>query len=238
VTADEYQKRRDEADELAELGEAGRAAEIYSELLAEDPDDRSLLFARAAANIEAGLYERAITDLQEFLELEGEIPAALFNLGLSFDLSGQKEEGLAAFQRAVAIDPEYGRAYLALGNCHFDLAEYKEAIAAYRRAEIHLRESGTLHYHLGEALYRRGAYEASMEAFERALVWGFGDEAIKGFAKCCFVLGEDDRARRLFREILLRDHGDDDLRLYEMALRRIHGESAKSILSTFTTLAE
>jgi tetratricopeptide (TPR) repeat protein len=234
VTLEEYQRRLDEANELAEAGQVGRAAEIYSDLLAADPENPAPLFARGAAYIDAGLHVQAIEDLQRFIELEGELPEALFNLGLALDVTGNREEGIAALRRALEINPEYGRAYFALGNCYFGLAEYQKAIAAYRRGEAFLPKSGSLHYQLGEALFRSGAYEEAIEQFERALVWDYADEAIKGFAKCCFSLGDDDRAKRLFQEILLRDPDDDDLRLYEMALRRIHGESAESVLSTFS----
>lgn len=112
-------------------------------------------YVEAKKNIDAGNYTRAVTLLEQSVAENPDNPDAWNNLGYSLRKSGQTEEALASYRKALALDPEHrganeylGELYLEMddlakakerldvldGACFFGCREYtdlKEAIKAY-----------------------------------------------------------------------------------------------------------
>jgi len=81
-------------------------------------DEPMRKFRVAMKHYQQGDYARAITGLREAAKLNPKDPGALFFLGVSYLLSGQTDEGIAALRQAIALgDTPY------LEEAHYYLAK-------------------------------------------------------------------------------------------------------------------
>lgn len=78
---------------------ADRAISLY-------PDDRYSLCNRATAKVGLGLYQEAVYDYDEVLEIDPLLPRVLFNRGLTRYrfLAGQDEDGIKDIARAISLN--------------------------------------------------------------------------------------------------------------------------------------
>ncbi|MDW7990603.1 MAG: tetratricopeptide repeat protein [Anaerolineae bacterium] len=96
-------------------------------------------------------------------------PAVWYRLGVALAEAGQKDEAMAAYQRAVELDPKLAPPWNGLGNVYSDLGQYEEAMAAYRRAiELDPKEAGFWN-NLGNAYSDLGRHEEAIEAYRQAI---------------------------------------------------------------------
>ena len=140
------------------------------------PDDRGILFARAASLERLDRFEEAEETFLALLEIDPTDATAANYLGyLWADREVRLEEALELVNRAVSVDPE-NAAYLdSLGWVHYRLGSMDEAEFWLRRA-IELNDGdGTLLAHLGEVLVVRGDVDEGSRYLRLALDLGCED---------------------------------------------------------------
>ncbi len=102
------------------------------------------------------------------VQLDPENGGAWFNLGVGLDYSGQEEEAISAYERAIQIEPR-PMYYNNLGDVYDALGRGDEAIAAYEQA-IELDPAYAWPYHnLGQIYAERGDYELALDFYQQAI---------------------------------------------------------------------
>lgn len=134
------------------------------------PDDRDLLFARAAALERLGRVEEATELFQQLVEADAGDAAAANYLGYTWaDRGIHLEQALDLITGALAVEPN-NAAYLdSLGWVHYRLGDLDQAEYWLRRAVSLGGGDGTVLAHLGEVLLRRGQTEEARILLRQAL---------------------------------------------------------------------
>jgi adenylate cyclase len=107
-----------------------------------------------------------------------------------------EDPGLAAAERALALDPTLAEAHCAKARVLSELGRYDEAFIEFEQSLRLDPDSSEVRYNFGRACFQRGLYEAALEHFERAAQLDEGSYASLAFvAQICQALGRDDEAR-------------------------------------------
>jgi len=139
---------------------------------------------RAKQHFELTDYHGAVVLLQDLVDEGRAFADAYHLLGLCFQMLGQADRALAAFDHALTLNPRYIEALLHRGVVLADQGRDEEAAAAFRTA----RESGSgeragvpihhadklanLHAGLAEAYAQAGALTRAIEQLRAALELG------------------------------------------------------------------
>ncbi len=101
--------RHARAQELGEAGQIDRAAEIYEELLRENPRNFFVLDELASYRLKQGRAADAVALLQELVQTGPQRGRSNFELGLALRAAGRLDEALDALERAVELTGGRGR---------------------------------------------------------------------------------------------------------------------------------
>ncbi len=160
--ADMYrnQRRFDEAEPL------------YSQLVAAQPQDWRLFFARGAARERLGRWPEAEADMRRALELSPDQPDVLNYLGYSWvDRGEHMEEGLTMIRRAAELRPMSGAVMDSLGWAYFRMGDFEQAQRYLERAVELEPADATLNDHLGDVYWRIGRRIEARFQWQRALTF-------------------------------------------------------------------
>ncbi|MHB8284714.1 MAG: tetratricopeptide repeat protein [Caulobacteraceae bacterium] len=116
------------------------------------------------------IYDLAAGAHRKALELQPELVAAHYNLGLVLLDRGELEGAVAAFRAAIALRPDYAEGYCNLGHCLSELGRLDEAVAACEHA---LKIKPTLaeaQSTLGNIFIGRGRLEEAEVAYRAAVL--------------------------------------------------------------------
>lgn len=162
--------RRTLADMYRNLGRYEDAEPIYTQMLADNPDDWRLYFARGAARERLGRWPDAEADLRRALELSPDQPDVLNYLGYSWvDRGEHLEQGLAMIRRAVELRPTSAAIIDSLGWAYYRLGDYAQALDHLERAVELEPADPTLNDHLGDVYWRLGRRIEARFQWQRAL---------------------------------------------------------------------
>jgi tetratricopeptide (TPR) repeat protein len=91
------------------------------------------------------------------------------NLGYALSKTGQVNEAMPYFQKAVELQPHNPVAYFNLGNVLFQNGRLDEAIAHYRKAVELKPDNAAAHNNLGYALAKKGQLDEAIRQYHEAL---------------------------------------------------------------------
>ena len=124
--------------------------------------------------------------------------------------SGNLEEAIATYRRAIELNPDLSWSYHNLGEALAKLGQFEDAIAAFRRAiELNPDFSWSYH-HLGDALDRQQQWEEAVVTFRRAIELNpehFGSYV--GLGQSLAKLGQLDEAIAAYRRAIELEPGAD-----------------------------
>jgi len=134
------------------------------------PEDRNIVFVRAAALERLGLADDAEELFQSLVESDPDDAASANYLGYMWADHGRNlDEALRLISLAVGFDPE-NSAYLdSLGWVHYRLGDLQQAEYWLQRAVEFGGNDGTVLSHLGEVLLKRGATDEARRLLQHAL---------------------------------------------------------------------
>jgi adenylate cyclase len=115
------------------------------------------------------------------------------------------DSGLAAAEKALALDPTLAEAHAARGRVLADLGRFDEAIAAHEESLRLEPDSPEARFNYGRTCYHLGRHEEAIEHFERSAQLSetsFG--SLSFMAQIYRTLGRDDDARHAARRALER----------------------------------
>jgi len=142
-------------------------------ILARVPDDRNVMFIRAAAMERLGRVDEAESLFQKLVESDPSDAASANYLGYMWADHGRNlEEALRLISQAVAAEPE-NSAYLdSLGWVHYRLGDLEQAEYWLQRAVDFGGADGTVLAHLGEVMLQRGDTDQARRLLQQAFDLG------------------------------------------------------------------
>jgi tetratricopeptide (TPR) repeat protein len=152
------------------------------------------------------------------------------NLGQWLLRQGKRDEAIAHFREALAIDLAHGPALVSLGAALEEGGLYDEAIARFRESIRHRPNDVVAHYNLGLTLNMKGETAAAEEALRAALVIdpNYTDASLL-LGRILADSGRLDEAAAQYASAL-RERPDDVRALFESALVEARaGRTAEAI---------
>ena len=193
------------------------AAASFARLVAEHPDDElrgEALFLLGEARYRTGDFEAAVAPLEELRKSAPRhevIPKALFRLGLSLGELGrwrETESVLADLAKRFPRFENLAEAELWRGRALAGLGDRRSARLAFER--VVAMDKGVLaaraRIGLGELELAAGAHEEALSQFLKvAVLYAHSEEVAEALVlagDCLVAMGDDDRAREQYREVL------------------------------------
>jgi tetratricopeptide (TPR) repeat protein len=115
-------------------GEFDAAAEIYREVLADDPLNADALHLLGLVALQAGNHELAVKQIQGAIKLKGGIAVYHVNLGVAYHSWQRFDAAIACFRQAIRLAPNNADAHNNLAKALGAQGDLKEAVRAWRRA--------------------------------------------------------------------------------------------------------
>ncbi|HVX87234.1 MAG TPA: tetratricopeptide repeat protein, partial [Phycisphaerae bacterium] len=185
-----------------QAGNLEAARGLYEQILAVAPGHADALHLLGVMATQQGEYERAAELIGRAIALEPPPSRAAHyrsNLGEAHRRAGRREEAVAWFRKALAIQEAYPDAYTNLGLALMELGRAEEALAAFERA-VQLRPGHAAgHSNVGDALAKLGRVEEAKRAYERALELNpRSAAALNNLANFCMLEGKLEEAQKLY----------------------------------------
>jgi adenylate cyclase len=151
--------------------------------------------------------EIAIRFAQRALEIDPQYARAWVLIAVSqstLRIRGRSDEsGLAAAERALAVDPTLAEAHSARGRVLAELGRHDEAIAELEESVRLDPDSPEVRFNFGQTCFASGRYEAAVEHLERAAALGEESfDALTYLAQIYQALGREGEAKDAARQAL------------------------------------
>jgi tetratricopeptide (TPR) repeat protein len=127
------------------------------------------LFNRALAAQAGGEPERALTLLQQAVELDPSLKVAYNSLGNLYYKQQQYQQAVAMYEKALAIDPDYAKARNNLGNTYMRLAMDDRALVELQKALQADSAYGLAYYNLACVYARADNSETAAQYLQQAI---------------------------------------------------------------------
>lgn len=145
------------------------AFDLYTEALAELPDNVELLYARALTAEKINRLDVTIQDLQEIIERQPNNAQALNALGYTLvDRTDRIAEGVKLVERAYKQNSSDAAITDSMGWAYYRMGRYEEALRLLRKA-FSMNKDGEIAAHLGEVMWVSGDQDGAREVWDAAL---------------------------------------------------------------------
>jgi len=146
-----------------------KAFDLYTEALAELPDNIELLYARALTAEKVGLLDVTIHDLQEIVERQPNNAQALNALGYTLvDRTDRIADGVKLVERAYKLNTNDPAITDSMGWAYYRIGRHTDALRLLRKA-FSLNKDAEIAAHLGEVMWVNGDQDGAKEVWEAAL---------------------------------------------------------------------
>lgn len=151
---------------------------VYDKALAEDADNKELLYTRALLAEKIDRLDILERDLRRILEQDPDHAQALNALGYTLaDRTDRIDEAYELIKRALEISPNDFYILDSMGWVLYRKGRLDEAVTYLRRA-LAIRNDPEVAAHLGEVLWVKGDKEGAREIWQSALEVTPGDERL------------------------------------------------------------
>ncbi len=201
--------RLEAAKFLHRSGELIKAEEEYRKILTEDPTNGEAHHLMGLLALQMGKFDVAETFFKTAIEIDGEKPEYVVNLGVLHYLRRDFEAAKEKFKKGIEMDPTYMEAHANLGKIFAEEGEMEEARRHLVKAvNLGDRDESTL-ITLAEVNLRLGLYDRA-----------------ESVCKDIFDLGIDKKQVYdiLIDAMLKQNKVDEVIPFLEIALNRYRGE--------------
>jgi tetratricopeptide (TPR) repeat protein len=158
-----------EAQLLQDKGELEQAYDLYTDVLARQPDEWELRYGRALMAVQLDRLTEAEQDLRLLLDQRPDSAQALNALGYTLvDRTDRHQEGFELIERAYKLRPDDAAIVDSLGWAHYRLGRAAEA-RDYLEQAYALNPESEIAAHLVEVLWRLNERKAAARILQDAL---------------------------------------------------------------------
>ena len=151
------------------LGELGKAARIYEEILRVHPRQPDSLMQLGVIAGRTNDQGKALLLFDKAIACDPKNAAAFNNRGLALEGLGQWDAALESYDRAVAVKADYPIGHFNRANALKMLGRPNEAIASYRRCIALKPDFAAAHFNLGVILGEVKHWGAALESYSHAV---------------------------------------------------------------------
>lgn len=151
--------------------------------------------------------DMAESALNRAQSLNDELPPVQYLMGLIKSGTGEYEEAISRYERAIELDPKYSDAYSGMAKAYNDNGEPEQAVSLYQQA-IDIKPGYWAGYRdLGVHYYYRGEMDKAIENFEKVIeLTPNNSYAYSNLGGVYYYQGEMEKARRMFERALELDN--------------------------------
>jgi serine/threonine protein kinase/tetratricopeptide (TPR) repeat protein len=148
--------------------------------------------------------EKSFLILQQIAEKYPKEKEIILDLGIRYGSTGDFNQAIKEFSRALELDPDYGEAHNQLGYTYLDTGDYAKAVEHLQKyAALSPGEANPLDS-LAEALFRWGRLDEAATKYKDALkIKPDLDSSIFGIGYICAFKEEYDEALRWFDQFIV-----------------------------------
>lgn len=176
-------------------GHAEKALQIFSEMIANDPNNAGIYNLIGYYYAWRGDYDKAIENLKKYQFMAPDQANPYDSLGEVQAFSGRYDEAMVNLNRALALKPDFFESYGHLAVAYEGKGDYGKAIENYKRAAKEALNDGRRGDYLGQAL--RTAFVAGDKTAARQVLEQIADlprdkyyEITHGYTEACTSLIE------------------------------------------------
>ena len=149
-------------------GDFIKAEEIYSQILAQDPNQPAALHFSGVIAHQANENEMAVELISKALAIKPDYAEAYNNLGTALKELDRLEEAADNYRKAIDLKPDYADAFYNLGSVYEVLYKYDLAIACYHKTLAIQPDYIKAHWNLSDIFLQRGDLKRGWQEYE----WG------------------------------------------------------------------
>jgi len=195
------------------LGDFAAAADTLSRYI-DVASDAQPVKTLAAAQIQLGNPENAVSILREVRDRFPQDASLLAMLGISEQAAGMVEDSVATFNDALAVDPDFGPTHFSLSSSYFQLGDVESAVASLERALALMPELNEAKTSLISILVAQGDFDAARARIDGWLTQDPGS-AFNNIlaANVAGSAGNTEQARNYFNNALRAEPGNRQARV-------------------------
>jgi tetratricopeptide (TPR) repeat protein len=152
-----------------QAGRLQQAAELYQQILAEQPHHADSLHLLGLIAYKTGHLDEAVGLISDAITQDAAKAPYCFNLGVVLQKQGKLHEAAEAYRRAIKLNPLHAEALGNLGQVLLERGLSEQAVAAYRQALKANPNSADAHNNLGVALKEQGKFPEAIASYKEAL---------------------------------------------------------------------
>jgi tetratricopeptide (TPR) repeat protein len=164
-----YSNLISEAINQHQSGNLAKANEIYSSVLAIDPNHLQALCLSGGLAQQAGDFTRAIALFMKAKQLSPAMPAIYLQLGICYSNIGELETANALYKQASLLAPNQIEPMVNLANNLTKLYQFQEALELYKQALLITPTSALLHYNIGTLFLKSMKPEDAQEWLRKSI---------------------------------------------------------------------
>ncbi len=157
-----------EAYELHQSGKLTAAAELYNNILIEQPDNINVIFLTGTLNLQQRNFEVACKFFRKALEQNPDYEMAHANLGIALHESDSLDEAIKCYRKVITLNPNYVNAYINLGNAFKQQGKLEKAVICYKKAIELNPNDAILFSNLGNIYREHCKPEEAVECYRKA----------------------------------------------------------------------
>jgi tetratricopeptide (TPR) repeat protein len=154
---------------LHHAGRLADAEQIYSRVLAAQPDHFDSLHLLGVIFFQRGQHAQAVKQIGAALKMNPNNAPALNNRGNALTALKKFAEALASYDRAVALQRDFAEAHSNRGNALKELKRCEDALASYDRALALRPDFAEAHSNRGDVLSKLERFTEALASCDNAL---------------------------------------------------------------------
>lgn len=157
------------ANQFFSQGEYELAADMYRELLQQNPENIPVIDRLATALVQLRRYEEAITLLSDFTRQNPGFPNLSVRVGEIYHINGQRDEALAWWRQIVEQNERNVQVYRLVAESMVSRREHEQAARLYIEARQMLNNDQMFGFDIAQNFTAAGKYEETMREYSHLL---------------------------------------------------------------------
>ena len=159
---------RQQALNCAHRGDYAKAIDLFSQLLAQDPDSAIDYSNRGLVYFQSKQVRKALADYDQAIALNPRLDSAYNNRANYYAAQGQYLEAILDYDIALDLNPENVRAWINQGITFRELEMYERALESFDFALCLDRLEGHIYAERGRTYHLRGDWNCAIADYHRA----------------------------------------------------------------------
>lgn len=157
------------ANQFFSQGEYELAADMYRELLQQNPENIPVIDRLATTLVQLRQYEEAITLLADFTRQNPGFPNLSVRVGEIYHINGQRDEALAWWRQIVDQNERNVQVYRLVAESMVNRREHEQAARLYIEARRMLNNDQMFGFDIAQNFTAAGMYEETMREYSHLL---------------------------------------------------------------------